>query len=68
MESPDAEQSGRLVQDLRAGHAARESLLEKVLALKLEPVPTRDLEMLAFPMNMQGHGAAGSLVGMVGRS
>jgi predicted enzyme related to lactoylglutathione lyase len=39
---------------------------EAVLALKLEQLPAPDIEMLAFPMNMEGYGAAGSLVRMEG--
>jgi uncharacterized protein len=39
---------------------------ETVFAVKLEKLPTPDLEMLAFPMAMDRMGAAGALVHMPG--
>ncbi|MBL8510354.1 MAG: VOC family protein [Betaproteobacteria bacterium] len=39
---------------------------ETVLATKLDKLPAPDVEMWAFPMSMEGTGAAGSLIKMEG--
>lgn len=39
---------------------------ETVLATKLDKLPVPDVEMWAFPMSMEGTGAAGSLIKMEG--
>ena len=42
------------------------SFYETVLQVKLERLPVDEIEMWNFPMNMEGQGAAGSLVKMPG--
>lgn len=39
---------------------------EQVLAVELQPLPAGDLQMLAFPMDMERHGSGGALVQMPG--
>lgn len=50
------------VQDMPRARA----FYEKVLGVTLSPLPTPDLEMLAFPMNMEAPGSSGALVRMPG--
>lgn len=50
------------VQDMPRARA----FYEKVLGVTLSPLPTPDLEMLAFPMDMEAPGSSGALVRMPG--
>ena len=48
--------------------ARARAFYEKVLATRLEALPSPDIEMWAFPMKQGGSGAAGALVKMEGFS
>lgn len=50
------------VQDMSRARA----FYETVLGVTLSPLPTPDLEMLAFPMDMDAPGSSGALVRMPG--
>ena len=54
------------VQDLDRAKAFYEAVFKVALNKLDSPTPVPGLEMLAFPMNMEGNGASGAIVKMEG--